>query len=687
MMESLLSLTSLQIKRTVWLFTVLLLGVHATEEVIWLEPAVVKATKLEASPLEIPAAVSVVDQRMIQTGSAQLSINESLQTVPGVFVLNPFNYAQDSRIAIRGFGARSDFGIRGVRLIVDGIPATLPDGQAGVDGIDLGSAQSIELLRGSAASIYGPASGGVIRIESESAPEGVFVEPRITVGEYGLQKTQLKSGWGNGPWNLILSGSALDLDGYRENSRTSNSSLNAILRHQAENGARTTTVVNIIDYPVQDDPGGLTAEEVAENPRQARDRNLQFDGGEAVQQEKLGVTTSIPLAEGHEISVNGFAVQRDFSNKLPFQNGGQVAFDRDFFGGGVRHDWDGEAFRMVSGFELGQQQDDRQNYDNLNGTRGPLVLDQQEDVRNIGGYVSGERDLSEEITLSAAIRVDEVRFDVQDAFLQDGDDSGDLTFQEVSPTGGLRWQPRPELSVYGNVARSFETPTTTEFDNPNGGGFNESLEPQTALSVELGVKGDFLEHPWHPAFDVAVFTIDVEDALVPFELEEFPGREFYRNAGSAQKNGVEASLRLRPFDFMLMEVSYTYSDFTYDQFGSSDGDVSGNRLPGIPEHFGNIRIDLEGFRGSSFIWNTRFVGAMQANDANTTEIDGSTVSDLRVVWEWVHQDWNVEAYAGLNNVFDESYSANVRINAFGDRFFEPGPERNMYTGVRVRRSF
>lgn len=649
-----------------------------------LDPVVVEATRLEA-PLEaIPAAVSVIDQAEIQKASAQLSINEALRTVPGVFVLNPYNYAQDSRIAIRGFGARSDFGIRGVRLVVDGIPATLPDGQAGVDGIDLGSASRIEVIRGPAASIYGPASGGVIRIETEDAPQQPFAETRFTVGDYGLFKSQFKAGWAEGPWNLLVSSSYLDYEGYRANSRTENTAFNAKLRHRWEDGSEFTTIVNLIDYPVQDDPGGLTATEVAEDPRQARARNLQFDGGESVQQQKLGFRYTRPLAVGHELRLHAFSVTRDFANKLPFKDGGQVRFDRLFFGGGASYAYNEAPFRLVAGLDFGEQNDARENYENLNGTQGSLVLDQDEQVQNLGLYATGEWALMEELTLSAALRYDEVRFDVDDEFLSDGDDSGELSFRETSPTAGIRWQPRAGLAFYGNVATSFETPTTTEFDNPDGGGFNSSLEAQKALSFEAGVKGEFADMPMRPTFDLAVFTIEVDDALVPYELDDFPEREFFRNAGSARKDGVEAAIRVFPTERLAATLSYTYSDFHYEEFVVGGEDFSGNRLPGVPEHFGNLRIDYRHPSGFSLIWNTRFVGALQADDANTTEVSGYSFSDLRLSWERELGDWTVEAFAGVNNVFDKAYSANIRINARGGRYYEPAPDRNLYGGVRLR---
>ena len=655
--------------------------------VVALEPYVVQATRLESTAFEVPAAFSVIDQGSIQRASAQLSINEALQTVPGVFVLNPYNYAQDSRIAIRGFGARSNFGIRGVRLVVDGIPATLPDGQGGVDGIDLGSAQSIEILRGPSASIYGPASGGVIRIETESAPEGVFAESRFTAGDYGLQKTQFKSGWGSAAWNALVSSSYLDYEGYRGNSRTINSAFNTKLRHRGEDGAELTMVVNVIDYPVQDDAGGLTAAEVEQNPRQARAQNLQFDAGESVRQHKLGFAYRRPLGDVHELRLNAFMLERDFANKLPFLPGGQVQFDRQFYGGGVAYGYTESSFRLVAGLELAQQVDDRSRYDNLNGVQGPLVLEQEEKVSNFGGYVTGELDLTEAFSLNAALRYDTVQFDVDDRFLADGDDAGDITFEQVSPSGGFRWMLSPDFTFYGHVATSFETPTTTEFDNPLGGGFNNALKSQTAVSYELGVRAGLPELPWRPSFEVALFTIRIDDALVPYELAAFPGRDFYRNVGESRKDGLEAAFRLFPTDHLSATFSYTYSEFSYERFVATAGDFSGNQLPGVPEHFGNLRLDYRHPSGFSLVWNTRVVGSLYADDANTAKVDPYTFSDVRLSWERDFGSWTVEGFVGLNNVFDESYAANIRINAFGGRYYEPAPQRNMYAGLRIRYRF
>jgi len=661
----------------------------ATEEAVRvadMEPVVVTATRLRTSLEDIPAAVSVVDREAIQLATQQLSLDESLRSVPGVFVLNPYNFAQDTRIAIRGFGARSDFGIRGIRLVVDGIPATLPDGQAGVDGIDFGSAERVEVIRGPASALYGAASGGVIRIESEQGPPRPFLETRLSGGEDGFFKAQFKAGGDEGAYNYLVSGSRLLYDGYRANSRTENVKFNAKLQYRFDSGAELTTVVNLIDIPVQDDPGGLTAAEVREDPSQARDRNLQFDAGERVAQQKLGFAYRRPVAVDHELRANAYLVHRDFANKLPFSDGGQVTFDRIFYGGGATYVFNGERFRVLAGFDAGHQDDARKNYDNLAGERGPLALDQDERVTSAGVFLIPELTLTERLTLSGALRHDRVAFDVDDRFTADGDDSGELVFRETSPMLGLRWELRPGLNLYGNVATSFETPTTTEFDNPTGGGFNEDLQPQTAFSYEAGLRSRIDRAPWPLTVDLAVFAIDVEDALVPFERADSPGREFYRNAGSTRKRGIELALTAEPTPRLTATASYTYSDFQYERFDAPDGDFSGNTLPGVPEHFGNLRLAYRDPGGFFASWNTRLVGPLYADDANTTEVDGYSVSDLRVGLERELGSWTVAGFLGLNNVFDADYPANVRINAFGGRYYEPAPERNLYAGLRLRYS-
>jgi iron complex outermembrane receptor protein len=657
------------------------------EEVYVLPTYTVTATQIEEPELSVPFSVSQIDAGQLQTASTQLSLDESLQTVPGVFVLNPYNFAQDSRIAIRGFGARANFGIRGIRLLVDGIPATTPDGQGSVDGLDLGSAESMQVIRGPASALYGAASGGVILIETERGPETPFMETRWTVGDYGLVQGQLKAGGQVGKLNYLMSATTLDYEGYRANNDTENERINVKFVYELSEASSLSALINLIDFALQNDPGGLTEAEARADPRQARDRNLQYESGESVQQEQFGLIYKRRLNDSHAFELKSYYTHRDFANKLPFLGGGQVAFERDFFGGGALYRFTGDRFKLAAGIDYDLQDDARENYDNLNGILGPLSLQQNERIESLGLFVSSSYVLTDALTLSTALRQDALEFRVDDSFLGDGDDSGERSFTETSPMAGIIWEVAPAFAVFANAATSFETPTSTELANPIGGGFNPNVGPQTATNFELGVKGlgEFASRRLR--YELTAFQIDIQDALVPFELLSSPGRDFYRNAGESSRRGIEAALQFELVEHLSADLSYTWSDFTYDRFNTPSGDFSGNRLPGIPEHFGNLQINYRNDAGVFLKWNTRFTGSLYADDANAETIEAYSVSDLRFGIERTFGAWTFEPFMGINNIFDQVYNANIRINAFGGRYYEPAPERNLYGGLRVRYAF
>lgn len=660
---------------------------RSNEEFFELAPYFVESTRLQSDWMEVSQSLTVVGKSRIQLANQQITLDESLLGVPGVFILNPFNYAQDTRISIRGFGARADFGIRGIRLIIDGIPATTPDGQGEVDGMDLGSTGRIEVLRGPGAAYHGAASGGVILIDTEDGPDDPFVETRLTAGDFGLLHWQFKTGGQQGPLNYMISGGHLDSDGYRNRSETENTRLNGKLRYQLSGGDALQLVFNIIDFPLQNDPGGLTRQEAAANPRQASGRNVLYDSGESVAQQRVGLEYEKHFDTTRSLELILFHTHRDFSNRLPFASGGQVGFERQFSGSRIVYKYSGERSRFGTGLDLDYQDDRRRNYDNLVGTRGPLVLDQDERVRSIGVFMAYEAEISERLHVSSALRYDDVAFKVSDALLADGDDSGDISFSEISPSLGFTWSLSDAAVLYANASRSFETPTTTEFDNPLGGGFNTGLESQQAASYEIGSRGWIAAGDVVLEYSIALFHIDIEDALVPFELPQFPGREFYRNAGESTRRGLELQVQANLGSGFSVGLDYTWSDFSYDAFVTDGADYSGMRIPGIPRHFGSLFLNYESESGFFTSWHTRFVGSFFANDANTDSIHSYTTSDLRLGYRIERADWTIEPFLAVNNIFDQSYFANVRINAFGGRHFEPAPCRYFHGGIRLRYGF
>ena len=675
-----------------WLSALLLPGVLAAQQTApansaELEEIIVEATRLRRSLPRVPAAVSVVSQDEIQLGRQQLGLDEALTRVPGLFMQNRYNFAQDLRIAIRGFGARSSFGIRGIKIIVDGIPETLPDGQGQVDSIDLGATRQIEVIRGPSSSLYGNASGGVVNVTSERGPETPYVDARLTVGDYDFHKLQLKAGGQTERMDYFVSLSDSELDGYRAHSEAENTQFSGRFNFDLGADSSFLTVVNFTDQPISNDPGGINAAQAAADPRSARDRNVDFDAGEALQQTRLGFVYTLPLGERHEITARNYYVWRDFSNKLPFTGGGAVDLARFFAGVGVAYRyngmWGSKPSRWIVGVDLDDQDDDRRRYDNNLGSRGSLTFDQNERVTSKGVFAQNELALSDNLELSLGIRYDEVEFDVTDRFLSDGDDSGVRTLDEVSPMLGLLVSVTPTLNVYGTLSTAFETPTTTELANPSGaGGFNPNLEPQTATNVEVGLRGTLGERS---NYELAVFQIDVEDELIPFELASSPGRDFFVNAGESSRTGLELAFSSQATDRLNLTLSYTYSDFEFETFVDDNGnDFSGNTLPGTAENvlFGEaIYSHPSGWFGAL---DALYVDEQFTNNANTAINDAYSIANLRFGFEGTIGSIVLSPFIGLNNLFDESYNANVRINAFGGRYFEPGPERNAYAGVSVR---
>lgn len=661
--------------------------------------------RVETPITKVPYAIDLVGKEDIQKGTQQLGLDESLTKIPGVFMLNRYNFSQDLRIAIRGFGARADFGIRGIKIIVDGIPQTLPDGQGNIDAIDLASAERVEVIRGPSSSLYGAAAGGVINIVTEEGPEVPFVEGRYAGGSYGFHKYNLKTGGQKGDLNYLFNIGRYELDGYRDHSETESVIGNGKFTYEFDETSDLTTIVNFVDSPKANDPGGLLLSEVQQNRKQARDRALLLNTGESKEEQRLGFVYRKEFSPKHEIRLRNYYVFTDFENSLPFGpgapfgspgDGGQVAFDRFFVGGGAQYTFNGTMNRFTTGFDIEQQNDDRQNFDNLvGGQRGQLVLDQEEEVSSIGIYAQNEQYLTDTVTLTTGIRYDQVDFDVDDKFLSDSsDDSGSVDYEEFSPQVGLMWSPLREVNLYGNVSTSFETPSTTEFSNAAGsGGFNTSLNAQTATNYEIGIKGAVPQ--WYGfTYNAAVFHIDGEDELVVENVDQ----NLFNNAGETERNGFELALSVSPTPNLTASLTYTYSDFEYVRFRPEiesppfsgnfvQANFDGNQLPGIPRHFGQIELAYDHPSGFYAVWDTLFVGEMYTDDTNNTEVPGYAVSNLRGGYVTNIGDTEVEPFIGINNIFDKEYFSNIRINDVNSRFYEPAPEINAYAGIRIRHNF
>jgi iron complex outermembrane receptor protein len=647
-----------------------------------LDEIVVSATRTESSLRDVARSVSVINKERIQNATQQLGLDEALAGVPGLYIQNRYNFSGDLRVSLRGFGARSSFGIRGIRILVDGIPETLPDGQGGVDSIDMGSAQSIEVLRGPASSLYGNASGGVIAVTSELGTNDPFVEGKIAGGEFGFKQYGVKAAGKISSTDYLLNVSRTELEGYREHSAFRGTQLNARLGIPFNDNDRLLVAANFTDQPLAQDPGGINAAQAASDPSSARDRNVLFDAGEVLQQQRLGFVYERKRSSG-TLTLRNHYVWRDFANKLPFTDGGAVDLDRFFYGFGAQFSL-GEALPdnvdLAFGVDYDHQDDDRQRFDNNDGAIGNLGFDQNEQVDSIGFYIQGEYRLNDAWAVQAGLRYDELSYDVTDRYIANGDSSGSLDFDEVSPSLGVNFKTADGV-LFANYSSSFETPTTTELANPDAsGGFNPELRPQLANNYELGFKGTIDDL----FYEVSLFQIDLRDELIPYELEEFPGRTFYSNAGASDRTGIETAFRWQHESGFAIDASYTWSDFIFDEFADDDGnDFSGNQMPGLPGQFGYVGLNYATGNGFSGLLETTYSGDLYANNDNSANVESYLVSNLRFSIDIESSKLLFRVYAGVNNLFDKSYNNNIRINAFGDRFYEPAPTRNFYAGLVV----
>jgi len=659
-----------------------------------IEEMVIESTRLSRTMSTTPMSISVVSQEEIQLGRQQLALDEALASVPGLFMQNRYNFAQDLRVSIRGFGARSAFGIRGIKILVDGIPLTVADGQGQVDTIDLGATKQVEVIRGPSSALYGNAAGGVISVTSEDGPETPFASMRITGGEYGYQKLAVKTGGQAENINYFLSLSDSQINGYRDHSEAENTQFTGRVNFDLGKDRDWLFILNHTDQPVSNDPGGVDLNQATSDPASARDRNVDFDNGETVTQTRLGTIYTTPIGASGELSVRGYVDSREFTAKLPqFPVADSVDLDRKFSGFGISYAHDSFLgsipSRFLIGFDLDDQDDDRKRRVNNLGVIGALLFDQREEVTSKGIYAQNELALTDQMQLTLGVRYDQVDFSVTDHFLSDGDDSGSRDLDDVSPMVGLAYQLNDNTSLYSTVSTSFETPTTTEFANPaGGGGFNPMIEPQKATNYEFGLRGIA---PASTSYQLAVFKTDVKDELISYDAN---GRDFFQNAGESGRTGIELSAKSQLTDRIESTVSMSYGDFSFDSFqvlsfdamnnATVTGDFSGNRIPGTVEKLAYIELTYTAPSNWYSAIDFTYTGDQFADNNNTVNVEAYTLANWRIGADYQVGRTFLSPFLGINNLTDENYFSNIRINAFGGRYYEAAPGRNVYGGVELK---
>ncbi len=631
--------------------------------------------------LHTPSSVGTVNIGEM-LGDPQFALDEALVRIPGLHAQNRYNLNQGLRLSIRGFGARASFGVRGVRVLLDGVPLTMPDGQTDLDALDLGLLEQVEVLRGPTSALYGNGAGGVLSLSTRAQPEQRHGRVDVFGGELGERRWRLEAGTAGETVTSLASVARRTLDGHRDNMAADSTIGTGRLRaHFA--GGELEVSLHTLDIDARD-PGALNLNELRSDRGAAHPNAMRYVVGEQIEQQRLSASWSRPLGARSALHLRGWGGERDFGNRLPFEAGGQTRFQRRFGGVGAQLD---QRFRTGSvahtlsiGGDLEQQRDDRQRHDNLDGARGDLALDQREQARGIGLFVIDQLALGGPWMAALGLRHDHIRLDVADAFLSDGDDSGKRDFRETSFNLGLGYRIGAHELLYARYGSGFETPTNNELANPEGGGFNPAVDPAQAHNLELGVK---LERD-HLRAELAIYRVRNEDELSRFEREDQPGRSFYRNTGATQRDGAELSVAWRAHPELTLYGSYSLNDYRFRGEGPSDQDVDGNRLPGIPRQ----QLFVEAAWRPVPAWTARLqataLDRVEVDDDNTAEVPGYLVLNARLAWTGTWGGVEVQPYLALNNAFDIDYIDNLRVNGGFGRYYEPAAGRVMAGGLSIR---
>ena len=685
-----------------------------------LPEVVVSATRTPENRRDVAASVDVVDAATLRQMGPQINLSEALQRVPGLGVLNRQNYAQDLQISSRGFGARSTFGVRGVRLYADGIPATMPDGQGQSASFDLGSAERIEVLRGPASALYGNAAGGVVQVFTEDGPPSPELSLGLAVGPDGLRRHQIKLGGQNGALNYLVNLSHFETDGWREHSAAQRDQFNIKLRWQLPDRATLTLVGSYLNMPEVQDPLGLNKAQLAANPRQVDANALLYNTRKDIENGQLGLVYERPMrdedtlrlmAYGGSRQVRQFQAIPSGAQTPPRHPGGIIDFNRDYQGVDARYTWRTRLaerpFTLTGGASLDEVQEQRQGYQNFIGSTlgvvGALRRDERNSARNSDQYLQADWAVAERWSVGAGLRHSRVRFSSRDQYIVpgNGDDSGTMRFQATTPLASVMFKPSDALHLYASASRSFETPTLNEMAYRSSAatepGWNLGLKASRARHLEVGMKSRPLPQA---TLDVALFSIDTDDEIAVARNEG--GRSTFQNVGRTRRDGLEASSRWTIARAWSAYGAFTFTRARYrDPFTSvavangvstSTQVAAGNDLPGVPRRAAYAEL---AWRPAATGWHgaleLRHSARLWANDVNDEFAPASTVWALRAGWRQVwgqgDQAWRLDTLARIDNLRDTAYVGSVIVNEGNRRYYEAAPGRALTVSATLARAF
>ena len=659
---------------------------------------VVTATRVAQPSLEIPASVDRLYADEIRDGRPQVNLSESLGRVPGIVVQNRQNYAQDLQISSRGFGARATFGVRGIRLIADGIPATMPDGQGQAATFALSSAERIEVLRGPFSALYGNAAGGVIAIDTADPPLEPTLGLDLYAGKYGAWRAGTRLGATQGALGALFDASRFESDGYRDHSAVRRDHFNLKLQYALRPETSITLVGNQLRQPETQDPLGLTRAQFEQNPRQATPQAFTFNTRKTVYQEQLGGTLGHRIDAQSRVEATVYGGQRWVEQYLGFAgsappattSGGVVQLDRNYAGAALRYFRTLGDIRLSFGVEREGMLERRRGFVNNNGIIGELRRDEDDEVSSTDVYAQAEWKFAERWSAHGGLRASHVEFESEDDFIVPGnpDDSGTRKYSATTPVAGLLFRASKTLSLYGNLGRGFETPTFAELAHQNApaSGLNFALQPSKSTHAELGAKARIGSHS---RLNAALFGIDTKNEIV-VDVNS-GGRTTFKNAEGTERRGAElgAETTRGPFG---AQFAYTYVDasfkegFTSTVQGAPVTVPSGNALPGVPRS--QTYLQLRYRQPTHFAYlEGLYRSRVPVDDVNSEFADAYTVLNLVGGLTQQGKGWRVTEYVRLDNVTDRNYIGSVIVNEGNRRFYEPSPRRSMSAGIQASLQF
>jgi iron complex outermembrane receptor protein len=669
----------------------------------------VTATRVAVASFDIPAAISTVSGTQLRYDALGVNLSDDLATVPGLLARNRNNYAQDQQISIRGFGANSAFGIRGVRVYQDGIPATGPDGQGQVSQFNLDSAGRVEILRGPFSALYGNSSGGVIQIFTADGKGPPQLRAAVDYGSFATFRAGVNVTGAAGPLGYNIDFTHFSIDGYRDHSSAHNESFNGKFAYALNDTNRLTLVTNVVSRPGAQDPLGITQAQFRANPEQTDASATTFNTRKSLQQSQGGLIYDLNITDAQSLRVLGYLGHRTVEQFLsipastqaaPTSAGGVVKLNRDYGGADVRWSWQGvladQPLTWAMGVAYDRQNELRRGYNNFVGStlgvQGALRRNENDIVDNIDEYAQGTWDFAPLWSLMAGVRRSDVRFDSEDHFITatNPNDSGKISYAATSPVAGLVFKARPWLHLYASYGRGFQTPLGSElaYRADGGTGLNLGLKPARSNNTELGAK---LQVNPDLNAEVALFRALTHDEIVV--NTNIGGRSTYQNSDRTRRQGAEVSLDYRFAAAWHVQFAYTYLQADYvDSYLTCVAAPcahptalipAGSRLPGVPKNDVYTSVRWGDEVGWHFGVNGQYVSTVAVNDMNTVAApgyatfgtDGGYGADLRGM--------RLSTFLRINNLLNRHYVGSVIVDDGNGRYFEPGPGFNVLAGVSV----